>query len=137
MLLAQQDARPLVEFTLAPLTEEHGIPLAVMGVLVVFMALVLLLGFITLLPRMLAWGSPKELEPSAATPFAPPAAVPFVAEEELSEEMLVVIAATVAETISSPHRVVNIRGLTPGELGWTLEGRMQHHRSHGLRNRNR
>ncbi len=33
MFLAQQ---PLIEFTLAPLSEDFGVPLAVMGILVVF-----------------------------------------------------------------------------------------------------
>jgi sodium pump decarboxylase gamma subunit len=129
MLWAQQDARPLVEFTLSPLFEEHGIPLAVMGVLVVFSALVLIVVFITLLPRVLARVSPEESEQ--------PAALPTTVEEGLSEELVVVIAAAVAATIDKPHRVVKIRGLTPAELGWSLEGRTQHHQSHRLRSRNR
>ncbi len=54
MFLAQQGDRPLIEFTLAPLSEDYGIPLAVMGILVVFLALVLVVVFITLLPRVLA-----------------------------------------------------------------------------------
>lgn len=52
------------------------------------------------------------------------------AEDELSEEVVAVIAAAVAEVISMPHRIVHIRGLTPEDLGWSLEGRMQHHASH-------
>lgn len=127
MLLAQ---RPLVEFTLAPLFEEHGIALAVMGVLVVFMALTLVVTFITILPHLLAGvASP---EPAASAPAAPVAL-----DSELPEELVVVIAAAVAATIVTPHRIVKIRGLTPSELGWSLEGRMQHHQSHGIRNRSR
>ena len=79
MLFAQQDARPLVEFTSAPLWEEHGIPLAVMGVLVVFSALVLIITFITLLPRVLALITEREPEPAAALPPA--------LDEGLSEEL--------------------------------------------------
>ena len=129
MPLALQDARPLVEFTLSPLFEEHGFPIAVMGVLVVFSALVLIVVFITLLPRILARVSPDE--------SAQPAASPIAFEQELSEELVVVIAAAVAATIGKPHRIVKIRGLTPGELGWSLEGRTQHHQSHRLQTRNR
>ena len=68
MLLAQQDDRPLIEFTLAPLFEDYGIPLAVMGIFVVFMALVLVVVFITLLPRVLALGF-GETEAKQATPM--------------------------------------------------------------------
>lgn len=127
MLFSQQDSRPLIEFTLAPLFEDYGIPLAVMGILVVFMALVLVVIFITLLPRLLAPFSTKNDEQ--------PATLPASAEEELSEETLVVIAAAVAETISKPHRVVKIRGLTPDDLGWSHEGRTRHHQSHRIRPR--
>lgn len=129
MLLAQQDVRPLVEFTLDPLWKEHGIPLAVMGVFVVFSALVLIVVFITLLPRILARVSAEESKQ--------PATLPTAFEDEMSEEMVVVIAAAVAATIDKPHRIVKIRGLTPAELGWSLEGRTQHHQSHRLRTRNR
>jgi Na+-transporting methylmalonyl-CoA/oxaloacetate decarboxylase gamma subunit len=48
----------------------------------------------------------------------------------LSEETVAVIAAAVAEVIGTPHRIVRIRGLTPEDLSWPLEGRMQHHASH-------
>lgn len=129
MLLAQHDSHPLIEFTLSPLFEDHGIPLAVMGVLVVFTALALIVLFITLLPRMLARTVAKASEQSAVESLA--------ADEELSEEILVVIAAAVAETISTPHRIVKIRGLTPADLGWSLEGRMQHHQSHRIHPRGR
>jgi sodium pump decarboxylase gamma subunit len=129
MLLAQHDSRPLIEFTLSPLFEDHGIPLAVMGVLVVFTALSLIVLFITLLPRMLAGTVAKTPEQSAVESF--------VADEELSEEILVVIAAAVAEAISTPHRIVKIRGMTPADLGWSLEGRMQHHQSHRIHHQGR
>lgn len=129
MLLAQQDARPLVEFTLAPLFEEQGIPLAVMGITVVFMALVLIVIFITLLPQILARVTPTELEQSATSSA--------IADGELSPEIVAVISAAVAATLEKPHRIVKIRGLTPADLGWSLEGRTQQHQSHQFRNRNR
>jgi sodium pump decarboxylase gamma subunit len=127
MLLAQQENRPLIEFTLSPLFEDHGLPLAIMGVLVVFIALSLIVLFITLLPRMLGGAATKPSEPSVAQEVA--------ADQELTEEMLVVIAAAVAESISTPHRIIKIRGLTPADLGWSLEGRMQHHQSHRVQHR--
>ncbi len=133
MLLAQQDDRPLVEFTLAPLMEEYGIPLAVMGVLVVFAALVLIIVFITILPRILAHVPAHDatVELDSGTAVSP------AFGGELSAEIVVVIAAAVAETIGKPHRIVKIRGLTPADLGWSLEGRTQHHQSHRFRHRNR
>ena len=124
MLLAQQNSRPLIEFTLAPLFEDHGIPLAVMGVLVVFLALLLIAVFIILLPRVLSGASaPEAIEP--------------LGEEEPSEETLVVIAAAVAEAIRQPHRIVRIRGLTSADFDWSLEGRMQHHQSHRIQPKDR
>jgi Na+-transporting methylmalonyl-CoA/oxaloacetate decarboxylase gamma subunit len=129
MLLAQQDDRPLFEFTLAPLSEEFGIPLAVMGILVVFMALVLVVAFISVLPRVLALVS--------SSPREEPIAVLATDEDELPEEMLVVIAAAVAATLDKPHRIVRIRGLTPADRGWSLKGRMHHHASHRIQPRAR
>jgi sodium pump decarboxylase gamma subunit len=129
MLLAQQDSRPLIEFTLSPLFEDYGIPLAVMGVLVVFVALSLIVLFITLLPRLLSGTVAKASKPSVAQQV--------LADQEISPEILVVIAAAVAETMSTPHRIVKIRGLTPADLGWSHEGRTQHHQSHRVHHRGR
>jgi sodium pump decarboxylase gamma subunit len=124
MLLAQEDSPLLIRFTLAPLLEDYGVPLAVMGVLVVFLALVLVVIFITLLPRVLPHAEPAtSLDPTA--------------EEELSEETLAVITAAVAATLDKPQRIVRIRGLTPADLGWSMEGRMQHHQSHTIPQRAR
>ncbi len=53
-------------------------------------------------------------------------------ETKLSEEIVVVIAAAVAEVMAKPHRIVHIRGLTPEDLGWSFQGRMQHHHSHRI-----
>jgi len=129
MLLAQQENQPLIDFTLAPLSEDFGVPLAVMGILVVFLALTLVVVFISVLPHLLASFSKPKAEEAAK--------VPARGEDELSEEILVVIAAAVAQAIGKPHRIVRIRGLTPAELGWSLEGRMQHHHSHRIQNRAR
>lgn len=49
---------------------------------------------------------------------------------DLPDELVVVLAAAVAEALGPAHRIVRIRGLMPEDLGWQLEGRMQHHASH-------
>jgi len=51
-------------------------------------------------------------------------------EGELTDEMVAVVAAAVAEVVATPHRIVHIRGLTAEDLSWSLEGRLQHHASH-------
>ena len=127
MLLVQQDRGFFIEFTGAPLLEDYGIPLAVMGILVVFLALALVVGFISLLPRVLSRFDAAKL--------TSPSALHDAMDEELSEETLVVIAAAVAVATGRPHRIVRIRGVTAQELGWSLEGRMQHHRSHMIKHR--
>jgi Na+-transporting methylmalonyl-CoA/oxaloacetate decarboxylase gamma subunit len=130
MLLAEHNDRALIRFTLEPLLEEHGLALAVLGVLVVFVALALVVAFISLLPLMLRRFSVADQDELSS--LAGPRD-----EGELSEEIQVVIAAAVAEIIQQPHRVVRIRGLSPTDLGWSLEGRIQHHESHRLQHRDR
>ncbi len=127
MLFAQQAERPLIEFTLAPIFEDHGIALAVMGIVVVFIALVLVATFIKILPRILP-------APPVAGTQQPQGLLP-VEDDQLSEELVAVIAAAVAATVVQPHRIVRIRGLTPEDLGWSLKGRFQHHHSHQLAKR--
>ena len=55
------------------------------------------------------------------------------AEEGLSEETLVVIAAAVASAVTQPHRIVHVRGLTAEDMAWALQGRSQIHASHALK----
>ena len=125
LLLAQQFAKWTFQLQTKPLFEHTGIPLAVMGMLVVFAALVILSLFITALPRiMMAWA---QYHPEQAR-HEPP--VGAVASDGLSDEMLAVIAAAVNETIDQPHRIVHTRQLTSADLAWALEGRRQHHSSH-------
>ena len=50
--------------------------------------------------------------------------------DKLSDEVVAVISAAVATTVLAPYRIVRIRGLTAEELGWSWEGRLQHHASH-------
>ena len=131
LLLAQQGGDALFRFTLAPLTEDNGLPLAVMGMLVVFVALALVIGMINLLPRIVERIRPSEIQ----TGLASAAGLETFADGELTGETVAVIAAAVAETMRRPHRVIRISGLRPEDLGWSLEGRMKHHQSHGMRPR--
>lgn len=117
----------LSAFNLAPLFEESGIPLAVMGVLVVFIALTLVAALIAVLPRLV--GRIQQAQRTQPAPVAP------VDPEAPPEELVAVIAAAVATTVLHPHRIVHIRG--PATSGWTLEGRMHHHQSHSIPTRGR
>ncbi len=127
MLWAQSDSQPLFQWTLAPLFEDYGIPLAIMGVLVVYLALTLIILFISLLPRIFVVRPAATGHPVSSSLLIDP--------NELSDEEMAVLAAAVAEAMGKPQRIVKIRGLTPAELGWSLEGRMQHHQSHRIQRR--
>ena len=124
MILAQQETEPLVRFTLSPLFEESGIALAIMGIVVVFLALVLVASFISVLPSLA-----ERLSAARPTRPAPMATV----DEAIPEQTLAIIAAAVAVTLQRPHRVVRVQGMTPEDLGWSLEGRMHHHHLHAPR----
>ena len=124
MTLAQQATEPLVRFTLSPLFEETGIALAIMGIVVVFLALVLVAAFISVLPSLA-----ERLSASRSSQPAPMATV----DEVIPAETLAIIAAAVAVTLERPHRVVHVQGTTPEGLGWSLEGRMHHHHMHAPR----
>lgn len=122
-MVLQRAGSLLLEFTTTPLREDHGVPLAIMGVIVVFIALSLVASLIKVLPLVL--GRP---EPAAQRESLPH----DLQGDEISEETLAVIAAAVADTLQRPHRIVRIRGATPGEHDWSLEGRLQHHQSHRI-----
>ncbi|SMP67496.1 sodium pump decarboxylases, gamma subunit [Neorhodopirellula lusitana] len=139
----------LGELTFDPLFNETGIPLAVMGMLLVFVALSILVGVITAMPHIIALleGNADAAEPtpshakSSATksPTTAPSVGPNSdpnSDPELSPELIAVIAAA-AEAELGAVRVVRMRPLTPSEIAWTLEGRLRHHASHRLQPRNR
>ncbi|MDC0935187.1 OadG family protein [Pirellulales bacterium] len=115
-----------------PLMEDDGIPLAIMGLFVVFSALLLVCGFIGLLPRIMAFLdrlAPEQTEANASTHRH------AELTDEVSPEILAVIAAVVADTVRVPHRIVRTRELSSEDLNWTLEGRRQHHASHRIERR--
>ncbi len=119
----------------APLYEDYGIALAAIGIVVVFVALLLVASFIAVLPRVLRILTTLHgiLKPATAES----AAVAPPRDDEMSEETLVVIAAAVAAIMDKPHRIVKIRGTTSADQGWSLGGRMQHHQSHRIKHRDR
>lgn len=122
----------LAQIDWQPLWEDHGIPLAVMGLIVVFVALTLLRIFIGWLPKIIAILDRffPEADESAPSELAKDALW-----SELPDEILVVITAAVAAVVVEPHRIVHTRSLSPEDLSWSLEGRMQHHASHRIQPR--
>lgn len=126
LLLAQLDWQPL--------WEDHGIPLAIMGLVVVFAALTLLRVFIGLLPRIMAILDHYFPEEAESRPGSTQQPQPQT--NGIPDEIVVVIAAAVAATIAEPHRIVHTRELSPEDLNWSLEGRLQHHASHSIHPRN-
>ena len=130
ILLAEESSRGF-RLQIQPLFDDTGIPLAIMGMLVVFAALVLVSVYVTLLPRFATYL--EERFPEKASPQ--PVAQPPISGDDLPEEILVVIAAAVAEVIDEPQRIIHARQLTPLDLAWSFEGRRQQHVSHRPRNR--
>lgn len=127
----------IVDFDWASLADETGLQLAIMGMSVVFIALILVVMFIKILPRVIerlerhlpTGHGHGHVSPAAATPSParPPEGVP--------PHVMVVIAAAVAETVSEPHRILHTQPLTSADMAWSAEGRRQHHISHRTRGR--
>ncbi|WP_419194422.1 OadG family protein [Novipirellula herctigrandis] len=138
---------PLIALNTDALFEETGLPLAVMGMFVVFSALLILIGCVSLLPRLMV--VLDKIIPAhghhGAQPKPKPKPKAKAKKKEakgaevggVPEEIAVVIAAAVAQVMDQPHRIVRTRQLTASELAWTLQGRIQHHASHKLKPRNR
>ncbi|WP_235951199.1 OadG family protein [Crateriforma spongiae] len=122
------------------LFSDFGIPLAILGMVVVFMALIILMMVITAMPRLIALmeGKPGKSSATDAKTKSATSPVPDDADDdELTPELVAVLTAAVAATERRPVRIVRTRRLTPSELAWTLEGRIRHHASHRLQPRNR
>ena len=66
--------------------------------------------------------APPEIKPAAPVPV-----------DGVPEETMVLIAAAVAAVVSQPARIVHVRGLTPDDMAWALQGRSQIHASHALK----
>ncbi|EMI57866.1 OadG family protein [Rhodopirellula sallentina] len=128
------------ESRFAPLFEETGIALAVMGMVVVFLALIVLITIISLFPVAMAVIEkilPESSHHAAAPKKTPKPAAPVADDGAIPGHILAIIAAAVAEAEPGPVRIVRTRQLTTSELAWTLEGRIRHHASHRLQTRNR
>ncbi len=126
----------------APLFEETGIPLAIMGMLVVFLALTVLILIISAFPFAMGlldrWLPVSHHHAGKAKSKSKPITNETVAHDgEIPPHILAIIAAAVFEMEEGPVRIVRTRQLTTSELAWTLEGRIRHHASHRLQTRNR
>jgi sodium pump decarboxylase gamma subunit len=123
-----------------PLFHETGIPLAVMGMTVVFLTLIILVVIISAMPKLMAVLDGISAEKTVSAKSQNTAVKPTPASRDggdLPPELIAVLAAAASEMESGPVRIVRIRPLTPSELAWTLEGRLRHHASHQLQPRNR
>ena len=115
----------------ALLTANEGLPLAIMGILVVFAALGLVIAFIVLLPRLAA--AIERVSAQDAGRGAPAQSPPATAKAP-AEHLPALIAAAVASVISDPHRIIHTKRLTT-DASWTSEGRRLHHQSHKTHDR--
>jgi len=104
-----------------------GLTLMVVGMLIVFVALVLLMAVIRLIDMATA-GSAPATEPAAAPkPVAP------VEEEGVNEELLVVLAAAATAALRRSVRVRRVRLVKRSDGSWVAGGRqgiMTSHRPH-------
>lgn len=94
---------------------------ALTGMLVVVLSLSLLAVFSSVLARVMRMFAPRPRTTRAGA---------LSQNNEVPDEVIAVITAAVAAVIDARHRIVIIRGLTPEDLSWSLEGRLQHHASH-------
>lgn len=124
--LAANNIGLFAQLTLAPLWHDSGLPLAFMGMLVVFVALCLVAGFIAALPRLMTLleGQPRPVPPTSASASAKQTA------EEIPEEVLVVLAAAAAAALGDGHRIIHVSEAPVRDRAWTMQGRAKHHSSH-------
>ncbi|HEV7925744.1 MAG TPA: hypothetical protein VGR14_10325 [Verrucomicrobiae bacterium] len=78
---------------------------------------------------------PSVATPASAAATPPPAKTP-AATEQISPEILAVIAAAIEVVLGQPHRVVSVQPAAapmPVLSVWALEGRMDQFKSHKVR----
>lgn len=131
----------VVDFDWSSLADEAGLQLAVMGMSVVFLALILVVTFIKYLPwiiarieRRLPADQGHVHGHGQSGPTAAPSS-PTLPLEGVPPHVMVVIAAAVAEIVAEPHRILHTQPLTSADMAWSAEGRRQHHISHRTRGR--
>ncbi|TWU29769.1 OadG family protein [Bythopirellula polymerisocia] len=113
-----------LNFSLEPLWHDTGIPLALMGMFIVFFALIFISMFISRLPHIMA--VLDKYLPQAEQLLNPPKP----REGEISDEVIAVIAAAVSEALGKPHRIIHTRELTSRDMAWPQQGRWQIQTSH-------
>ena len=116
----------LTNLTLALTTEQitGGLVLMVVGMGVVFSALILILWAIKGMNSALSKPAPAPAPAPAAAPAAAPAPAKPASDEE-DPEILAVIAAAVAAVVRKPHRIRRVDSLTNAPTGsnWARHGR--------------
>lgn len=114
-----------IKFSLEPLMHDLGLPLALMGIFIVFMALILVVTFISSLPRIMA-----VLERALPSAEHATSAAPTTSPQDSDDDVIAVIAAAVATVIDHPHRIIRTREITAREMAWAQQGRLQVQTSH-------
>lgn len=141
-LLAQADVEAFMQ---------QGIPLTVVGVAVVFLALIAILVMLGALQNLgftdekplapPAKPSPKAVPQAVAAPAPASSSVPAVApavpveEGDFSPELIAVLTAAAIAAVGQPVRIRQVRFVTRGVSPWAHSGRRSIHSSHKLRKR--
>ena len=99
------------------------------GFLFVMFVLALLWLIVAVIGTLFKKGEERNAN-KATTPAVPFAPAPLVDPNEVSEEDLVVIAATAVMMLGKRSRLISIK---PSNLDWGREGRRQHVMSHTTR----
>jgi hypothetical protein len=136
-LLAAETGGHVLHFTLRPLLEPTGLPLALGGMFLVLVAMALVVLFASYLPLILS--RVERLVPVVESIGQQALGSLSDARRKLGDEeaddldadenLMVVLAAAVAVAISEPHRIVFARSHSDN-LAWAREGRRQIHTSH-------
>lgn len=101
-----------------------GLELSVTGMTVVFIALLMLVGVVTLFKRLGEQRQAKPAEPSAATKTAAPPA-PAAPAGSIPPHLIIVLAAAASEMMGQPVRVTRIRyRQLESDVGWARQGRI-------------
>lgn len=111
----------------AVFSEEPTMNEVLQFILVGLLVVVAALACLALMSTVVAW-TLKTIRQNKPKPAPTP-----IPQDGLDEETVAVIIAAVAAVVTQPHRIVHVRGLTPEDMAWALQGRSQIHASHALK----